>query len=414
MSAATWTTEIRRGPVRWSVLGLLTVTLVILLGRERDWVGVWPRTSALLASTLVFLTPAAAAATCASVQRIRSRRSQDLLRATPKPSWMREAGTLTTMLTAPVLAICVGAIVVYSMTASAVGIGWPWPSYLLFGLVHALGASALGYVVGTRSRFRLAPLALGAVLFVGQVVWPRQDSLPVWYILSGWPQLQVRPSVLGIRAGLAALFIFLAVRSVTSTRRQTGVRPMVGLASLILVVFAVQVGGQPLGLRKAPGHRACTATSPNVCFWPENSQELPLATRLVGQLKTATAHSVPTPNTLLEEGLVPATVSAEALSVPAVSVRTGPSGLLDSMMTAWLTSSPVCAHPAPQSEDTDAFAEWHAWVTRRLHLPGYAGPGFMLSEAAQSDLNRMLARPEATQVVWSQRLAARAAGCPKP
>ncbi|MCG5473030.1 hypothetical protein LADH09A_000914 [Micromonospora sp. LAH09] len=305
--------ELRRSPMRWLFVPLVVLGTVLLFGLDREWIGVWPQTSAYAQRPVMFLSAAAAAAAAWSSGRAARQGMADRISASARRPEIVEAMRIAATgayAIAAYAAVVVAAVVTTALATDDIAI---WPSYLLLGATTIITATAIGDLAGRHLHTKIAaPIAGAGVL----VVVFATTSQPVFsfVVLSGRPQVELTPRALAARTFLSVVAVVAAVvwspRTPLSRQFRLPAVQRVGAALVAVVVGGLAVtgvaaAGEVSRPRDAPAEPRCAGTNIRVCVWPENRKYLPHALDLAERITAATAMTPKpvTSITFVEEGL---------------------------------------------------------------------------------------------------------------
>ncbi len=299
--------ELRRSPLRWWLPVFVGLDLAVLLGRSREWEGVWPQASAAAQLPAFFLSPVLAAAAAWAAGREQRAGAAEQFAATGRPEWQRQALQLGVTVCYGLGGLVPGAAVAAALTVGEGGPGFLWPSYLVLAASLLIIFAAFGHVVGRRFSSRLMPpLVAGSVFAVFSVVSPILGI--TLFVLSGPPQSEITLAALGARVFLAVTVVAVAIVGIPAprTRRwassRTGLAAGAALAALTAALVTLPSSGALRVERAAPHQPLCSDSTPRVCLWPEQRKYLATITAMAGRLG-GLSETVKVPDTFYEEGL---------------------------------------------------------------------------------------------------------------
>ncbi|MEW1687863.1 hypothetical protein ACIQOF_28665 [Streptomyces sp. NPDC091265] len=261
-------TELRRGIAPWT--GACTaLTLGVTMAAKADtWQGGWGDTQGYLHSAATLLVgPLVAAASCWQGARDHRRSTTELWLSTPRA---RSARVVVAALPLALWAVA-GYLVVLVASLLATwpyaGGGSPFPSFAVADCGFLLAVGLLGFVVGQRCRWRLAPPALAVLLYLAFGVPDYMDS-PVQHLNPAWqyeltgtlPVWWFAPAMVAWTCGLA----LAALLGHAARRRYLAVVPLA-----VAVSAAGLIAHTGPGLLRADPARdrvVCTDGTPQVCL----------------------------------------------------------------------------------------------------------------------------------------------------
>lgn len=379
---------------------------MVLVARAPDWLVLWPLASAIADQAVIFAGPVVAAGACAITQRRRQQWSMELGVAAPREAWQQRAAELASLALVAAGVAVTGHGIAWAAAALSGATGELRPGYLLLTTATLVLAALVGYCVGRGVRYWLAVPVTAVIVLLTMIVWPTQD-LPFWYVINGWPQLTVSPSVLAVRwlwvAAVAGALVVGSRRHVTASA--------VATALAVVVTVAGMNAGSPLTMAVAKG-QVCTDGDLTVCLWPDNAVHLPDVSALADTLVAAVAGTIPLPDgSLVEEGLATGHPEMDQGS-SAVSVRGGTSELVFSMTTAWIDQFPSCPDRGSSDEDPRDHVLWSQWVLDRVgDATGSTMMTWDLGDDQATELAEVHSWSEADQVAWATERAERAQRC---
>ncbi|MEU5386809.1 ABC transporter permease [Kitasatospora cineracea] len=402
-------TELRRSPLRWVFPVLAAIVLLVLFGRSRYWIGVWPQTSAAAQIPAFYLGPAmAGAAAWSAATRRRTGVSAGF--AAARPAWRIEAARFAAALTYGLAAYAVGVVAAVAVTAPEGGPGFWWPGYVLLGAVLVTGCTALGHLAGRGARSLITvPVVctLGCLVFLGMFGSAAEGAGTGvgLSVLSGYPSRTVAVWSLLARAVTVLALAGLAVaggRQVRTDRsagqwRGRALGTAGGVLALAGAVVLWAAAGPLLVQRPVSAHPLCTTGVPKICVWPENQKYLPELQAMSERAGTLPAGRFRVPAQFLEEGL-----DGGPLGVGnGFYLREGESWEVATAMGIQTVEATI--PPACRRADT---AQWEliAWTIARIAGHGvpatvHGGPPGVDPEA----IGRLVTEPEDVQLAWVQQ-----------
>ncbi|MEV7216844.1 ABC transporter permease [Kitasatospora cineracea] len=410
-------TELRRSPLRWVFPVLVVVALLVLFGRSRYWIGVWPQAGAAAQIPAFYLGPAMAGAAAWSAAA-RRRSGVPTGFGAARPSWRVEAAPLAAALTYGLAAYAVGAVAAAAVSVRDGGSGFFWPGYLLLGAVLITGCTALGHLAGRRARsLVVVPVActLGCLVFLGMFgsVPQGSGSGVGLYVLSGYPSLAVAVRPLLARAATVLALAGLAVaagrqvRTDRSAARWRG-RPFGTVGGVLAVAGAVALWvltGPLLVQRPVPARPLCTTGTPRICVWPENQRYLPELQAMSERAAALPAGRFQVPGEFLEDGLDGRRLGAGN----GFYLREGETWEAATTMGIRTVEDSI---PVPCRRSDLAQWELISWTIARIAGHGvpatvHGGPPGVDQEA----IGRLIAEPEDAQLAWVDQRLPKGPGC---
>ncbi|RMI06600.1 DUF7224 domain-containing protein [Cellulomonas triticagri] len=398
-----WWRSRRSLVVLW--LAATATVVVVLVARAPDWMRVWPLASAIADQGVVFAAPVVAAGTCLITQRRRAELSPELPVTVPRGVRRQRAAEIVSCVLVPVSVAVTAHAVAWVVATVSGATGSPRLGYPALTATTLVLAALVGYGVGRSVALRLAGPVLAVALLFGIVVWPTPD-LPFWYVINGWPQLDVSVPVLVLRAVWAlALATLLAVAS----RRHVATSAVVAGLTAAVTLGAV-AAGSPVTAAVSDG-QVCTDTDLRVCLWPDNAYHLTEVSSIAEAVLGAAAGTVPVPPApLVEEGLATGHPEMDQES-SAVSVRGGAPDIAFSMVVAWLDQVPSCPE-STLSDDPDDYVLYTQWLLERVGvLIGEETITWDLGEDQVAELDAVRSFPEQDQLAWALTRVERAQQC---
>ncbi|WP_448060932.1 DUF7224 domain-containing protein [Cellulomonas hominis] len=390
----------------------VVVEVVGILGRGRDWVGVWPQATVVVMWPSMFVAAIVTATACLDSQaRVRST-SEPIIGGAARPRWRLEMAAIAPAVAVGVLALLAGGVTVTVMSWSHRGPGWLWPGYLIAPFALVLLASAAGHLVGL-----LAPTPW-VVPVVAAAVFGVAVTLPVFLVLDGDVQLRPStPAALSVAAagmGAVATAVLLPAE-VHHGALRVPVRRGVAVvgAGVVVGLLAVSVAVPVQQQRTPPAAALCAGMDPQVCLWPDSRRWLTDAEEIAATIGAqAVGVGLAVPERIDELGLP----GASPESSRTLTTGMGRWGIADSVAFAVLdTADPGCA-PAEGQEET-YYTAWFSllyWLT----VTGAGGP---MPVGVHNSFEDLIDRPHiealvisdpADQVAWATaQLDVLAVGC---
>ncbi|MER8094784.1 hypothetical protein [Streptomyces goshikiensis] len=206
--------ELRRSPLLTAFPVMIAVDLLVLFGRSRYWIGVWPEASVAAQVVTLFLGPVLAGVSAWQAGRSSRVGMPETLLAAARLIWRIEAARLAATLTLGFLAYAVGCLTAAVISFSEAGSGFLWPSYLLLGASTLIIFASVGHLAGRwwpSAAFTPIVCALGC--FISLLALPFKFN-----VLAGPPDQHLRPLPVAVRLLFA---LALATLAVTAPRLRT-------------------------------------------------------------------------------------------------------------------------------------------------------------------------------------------------
>ncbi|GHE25483.1 hypothetical protein GCM10018784_74150 [Streptomyces hydrogenans] len=380
---------------------MVVVGLGWLFTRTGQWLSVWPQAAAAAQATTVFLAPTSAAAAAIAAGRAHGPGVAELTAHVPRPRSQPQLAQLaasllyglTSFLVVTVVALC-------SPWLKGVPSSSLWLGYTVLGLVCMIAGTALGHWTGLLLTGPAAPALAAVTMFAALGVIP-SDSPYNLTVISGSPEYQIAPAALAIRALLAAGLLVAAV-GWPQTRPRWGylpIAPSLGITTMVIAAVALGPIGFPQVKRAPLTQPLCSATTPQVCVWPENQSSLTKAAEAGQQVAKAAAGVLPVPPRFYETGLQP---NREA-QAHGFSMRGGIEATTDDMISEVLPHPPVCTDSfttQQMSQFADAYQNLSAWLFARA-----TGPGTVSGDVPGA-VHRILRQNAPEQTTWAREQAA--------
>ncbi|MFF5333640.1 ABC transporter permease [Streptomyces sp. NPDC013181] len=366
----TYSIELRRSPLLTALPVMLLVDLVVLFGRSRYWIGVWPEASVAAQIVTLFLGPILAGVSAWQAGRASRAGMPELILGAARPSWRIEAARLGATLTLGYLAYGVGCLTAAAVSWREAGPGFLWPSYLLLGAVTLLMFASVGHLAGRlwpSAAFTPVICALGG--FIVLLGTPYR-----FYVLAGPPDVRLSLAPVAARLLLAVAFTVLAVvvpsRPVRAGRKDSSQRylprhthpALFGSAvGLLAAMVALPVAGELRTERSASsGDMLCSRAqdgAPRVCVWAEHRTYLPELSRMAERLGRQTWGKAP--DAFYEYGLRRRQLGDRGFDIAEGHVRTAAIAMAHQ---TFVTSVGRCRPPREESRAWEAMDNIHLWL----------------------------------------------------
>ncbi len=121
--------ELRRSPLLTAFPVVIALDLLVLFGRSRYWIGVWPEASVAVQVVTLFLGPVLSGVSAWQAGRSSRAGMPETVLAAARPFWRTEAARLAATLTLGFLAYLVGCLTAVAVSTGEAGPGFLWPSY---------------------------------------------------------------------------------------------------------------------------------------------------------------------------------------------------------------------------------------------------------------------------------------------
>ncbi|MEV7240092.1 DUF7224 domain-containing protein [Streptomyces sp. NPDC003236] len=410
-------TEVRRSPVLTALPVLIAVDLLVLFGRTRYWIGVWPEASAAAQVVTLFLGPALAALAAWQAGRGSRADMPESLLVAARPHWQIESARLAATLTLGFAAYAVGCLVAAGVSLADAGPGFLWPSYLLMGSATLTMFAAVGHLAGRRWPSAAFTPVVGAL--GGFVVMMGTGQAFGLFVLSGTPDQMLRPRPIALHLALAFALLACAVLA-PPPRRTTGglprrpapvVRRLAGTtaaAGAVLALIALPAAGEARTDRPATTVQPLCGTvakdSTRVCVWPEHRKYLADLSGMADHMASVPQQWIRMPHLMTEYGLRRTPLGDPGFDVTEGHVRTAAIAMSNSV---FYTSFSHCAPPvnerkrAPWQLAKDRITLWLEYRAM-AEDPSRADEGLSMSgvSQAQREAAAMVRRPESEQRQW--------------
>ncbi|MFE9818166.1 hypothetical protein [Streptomyces sp. NBC_00236] len=279
-------TELRRGIAPWTGACTAVILAVTMAAKADTWQGSWGETQALLHSTATLLAgPLVAAASCWQGARDHRRSTDELWSSTPRARSARVlVAALPVTLWAVIGYLAALAAALLATWPYAAG-GSPFPSFAVVDSAFLVAVGLVGFVVGQRCRWRLAPPALAMVLYLvlgvplySEMPWRYLDPAEQYMLDGMLPVWWFAPVMVAWTCGLAvAALVAHAVR-----RRLLAVVPL-ALAAAVAPLL-LHTGEDLVRHDPAAARRVCTDGVPRICLTEYGRAVLPQVSQALAGL----------------------------------------------------------------------------------------------------------------------------------
>ncbi len=304
--------ELRRSPVRWWLGPLIVIDLIVLFGRARYWIGVWPETSVTAQIPAFYLAPvfAAVAAYVTGRPSRKSFDSDNMPQA--RAQWASDTSKFLATLTFGLFPYLVGVLVAAMVSRQSAGSGRLVIGYVFLGIALITGAASIGHLVGRLfPSSMVAPMVCGIGGFLVISVSPRSFGL---YVLDGYPNFEPSNKAVAARMAVAAVLSVIAVAIPSTFRnRFTPGREAVTLRRSTIVVVALTVfagsvvsvaQAGPVQIARQPATTMlCTRGNHVFCIWPEHQKYFETLTAMTQRFDAIPAELFPATSKSFELGL---------------------------------------------------------------------------------------------------------------
>ncbi|MFE3688060.1 ABC transporter permease [Streptomyces sp. NPDC059095] len=364
--------ELRRSPLLTAFPVMIAVDLVVLFGRSRYWMGVWPEASVAAQVVTMFLGPVLAGVSAWQAGRSSRSGMPEFLLGAARPSWRIEAVRLAATLTLGFLAYGIGCLTAAAVSFGDAGPGFLWPSYLLLGAAALIIYASVGHLAGRwwpSAGFTPIVCALGSLIAL--LVLPLKFD-----VLAGPPDTYVRPQTVAVRVLCAVALAVLAVtapplKGRAVPRRKTplhlrGVAAGAAACSLVLMALAAPKDGQLTVARPSsavtPLCDRASQDAPRVCVWPEHRKYLPDLTRMAQRLGQTGQPGMKAPDAFYEFGLRRTKLGDRGLDITEGHTRTAAIAMAHQVFTE---SFGQCRPPHHEKRAWQAIDNLHLWLEYR-------------------------------------------------
>ncbi|MFF4453572.1 ABC transporter permease [Streptomyces goshikiensis] len=405
--------ELRRSPLLTAFPVMIAVDLLVLFGRSRYWIGVWPEASVAAQVVTLFLGPVLAGVSAWQAGRSSRAGMPETVLAAARPIWRIEAARLAATLTLGFLAYAFGCLTAVVISVSEAGPGFLWPSYLLLGASTLIVFASVGHLAGRwwpSAAFTPVVCALGC--FISMLALPFKFN-----VLAGPPDQHLRPLPVAVRLLFA---LALATLAVTAPRPRRGAERQMPRRAASLPIRSAAIGSAAaslIALAAVPASgelrvgRPASATAPlcdraergapQVCVWPEHRKYLPELTAMAQRLNQPAQPWLKSPETFYEFGLRRTKWGDRGFDIAEGHVRTAAIAMADQVFTRSLG---LCVPPDQERRAWQAMDNIHLWLEYRStgHDPAAADQGLHREgvSAAQREATKAARMPVAEQQEW--------------
>ncbi|AYV29903.1 DUF2339 domain-containing protein [Streptomyces sp. CJ_13] len=405
--------ELRRSPLLTAFPVMIAVDLLVLFGRSRYWIGVWPEASVAAQVVTLFLGPVLAGVSAWQAGRSSRVGMPETVLAAARPIWRIEAARLAATLTLGFLAYAFGSLTAVVISFSEAGPGFLWPSYLLLGASTLIIFASVGHLAGRwwpSAAFTPVVCALGC--FISMLALPFKFN-----VLAGPPDQHLRALPVAVRLLFA---IALATLAVTAPRPRRGAERQMPRRATSLPIRSAAIGSAAASLITlaavpASGElrvdRPASATAPlcdraergapQVCVWPEHRKYLPELTAMAQRLNQPAQPWLKSPETFYEFGLRRTKWGDRGFDIAEGHVRTAAIAMADQVFTQSLG---LCVPPDQERRAWQAMDNIHLWLEYRStgQDPAVADQGLHMEgvSAAQREATKAARMPVAEQQEW--------------
>lgn len=397
--------ELRRSPLLAAFPLMVAVDLLVLFGRSRYWIGVWPEASVATQVTTLFLGPVLSGVSAWQAGRsLRAGMPEGLL-AAPRPDWQIEAARFFATITLGFLAYAVGGVTAAAVSFKDAGHGFLWPSYLLLGAATLTIFASVGHLAG---RWWPSPAFTPVVCALGCFI--SMLALPIKFnVLAGPPDTRMRTLPVAVRVLCALAFAILALTAPALRRGSIremarhkaplltrGIAVVSGAAAIFLLAIAIPAAGE---LREERPSSAVTPlceraddSAPQVCVWPEHRKYLPDLVKMAQRLDQAGQFEIKAPREFREFGLRRTQWGDRGFDITEGHVRTAAIAMADNVFT---DSFGLCRPPTDNHQAWQAMDAIHLWLEylsmgedpaeadRGLHMEGVSAAQREATSAAR-------------------------------
>ncbi|MFE3676082.1 ABC transporter permease [Streptomyces griseus] len=404
--------ELRRSPLLTAFPAMIAIDLLVLFGRSRYWIGVWPEASTAAQVVTLFLGPALAGVSAWQAGRSSRSGMPETVLAAARPVWRIEAARLAATLTLGFLAYAVGCLTAAVVSFDKAGPGFLWPSYLLLGASTLVIFASVGHLAGRwwpSAAFTPIVCALGC--FISMLALPFKLN-----VLAGPPDQHLRPLPVAVRLLFALALAVLAVTAPPLRRSADRQMPAWGtpwhirgiaggsVALSLIALAAVPAAGElrvdrPATAVKPLCERAGKG-SPQVCVWPEHRKYLPDLTRMAQRLGNPQPW-LKSPDTFHEYGLQRSDMGDGGFDVAEGHVRTAAIAMSGQVFKESLGR---CRPPHEEKRAWQAMDNILLWLEYRSmgQDPSIADKGLQMQgvESAQKAATQASRASQAEQQKW--------------
>ncbi|MEU4181017.1 ABC transporter permease [Streptomyces sp. NPDC026589] len=404
--------ELRRSPLLTAFPLLVAVDLLVLFGRSRYWIGVWPEASVAAQVVTIFLGPLLAGVSAWQAGRSSRSGMPETILAAARPIWRIEAARLAATLTLGLVAYMIGCLTAAGISLSEAGPGFLWPSYLLLGMATLVIFASVGHLAGRwwpSAGFTPIVCALGC--FISMLALPIKFN-----VLAGPPDQHLRPLPVAMRLLFALALAVLAVTAPPLRRSAERQMPRQGTpwhircaagGSAVLTLIALAAASAAGELRV---DRPATAVepvceraekgSPEVCVWPEHRKYLPDLTLMAQRLDHSESW-LKSPQAFHEFGLRRSDLGDGGFDIAEGHVRTAAIAMADQVFAKSLGR---CSPPPEENRVWQAMDNIRLWLEYRSmgQDPSVSDKGLHMQgvEAAQNEAARVSRASQSDQREW--------------
>lgn len=407
--------ELRRSPLLTAFPVMIAVDLLVLFGRSRYWIGVWPEASVAAQVVTIFLGPVLAGVSAWQAGRASRAGMPESLLAAPRLGWRIEAVRLSATLTLGFLAYAAGCLIAAAVSFDDAGPGFLWPSYLVLGASTLIIFASVGHLAGRwwpSAAFTPVVCALGC--FISMLALPFKFN-----VLAGPPDTYLRPLPVAVRFLCALTLAVLAVTAPTlrgSAERQMprwktpvrirGVAVLSVATSFLALAFLPAAGELRVERPSSATAPLCARAddrAPRVCVWPEHRKYLPELTRMAQRLGRPVQPWMKAPDEFREFGLRRTNWGDRGFDIAEGHVRTAAISMADQVFTK---SFGLCQPPREQRLAWQAMDNIHLWLEYRSmgQDPAIADRGLHLEgvgiSLAQREASKAVRMPLVEQRNW--------------
>ncbi|MEV6209774.1 ABC transporter permease [Kitasatospora sp. NPDC051914] len=408
--------ELRRSPLLTAFPVMIAVDLLVLFGRSRYWIGVWPEASVAAQVVTLFLGPVLGGVSAWQAGRASRAGMPEVLLAAARPGWRVESARLAATLTLGFLAYGIGCLTAAAVSFGEAGPGFLWPSYLLLGASTLVVFASVGHLAGRwwpSSAF--TPVVCALSCFISLLALPFKFN-----VLAGPPDTHLRPLPVALRLLWALALTVLAVTAPPRRSRAERELPRQGLsrrirgaaitaaACSLVALAAVPAAGELRTERPASGTTPlCDRAeegAPRVCVWPEHRKYLPELVLMAQRLGRTTQPRAEVPKEFDEFGLHRTQWGDRGFDITEGHVRTAAIAMAHQVFT---TSFGRCMPPQSERRAWQAIDSIHLWLEYQAmgEDPTAADQGLHVESvsAARREASAAARLPAAEQQAWVER-----------
>ncbi|BCL15773.1 hypothetical protein [Micromonospora sagamiensis] len=366
--------QMRFSIARMGFIPLALLGIVILFGRNRFWIGIWPESGAAVQVSAVFLSIFAAGVAALIAARVESRGLHEQAAAAAIRPFVIELSRFTAALlwlASPYLIVVIAGFVATAVKLFPPGVGIYF-EYVLIGAAMIVFGTAWGWLVGRLLTPLLAAVCAALSWFIGAAFLASTAGAAV---MSGPPWMEVRFGAVGVR--LAAVLLFAAVVCAlpwrADWRGSFGRWVWVALLALVGTVTSF-VNTSVVGHRAPVAKPLCIQGVMEYCLWPEHAKYVPMIQDLDRRL-AALPVQLPAPERVVDYALSGSTewideeieVELPGAFPPEFDISTGSRWALARGIAAAILDSTFadCGHRT-QPDPDHRWDQLHAWLEWRL------------------------------------------------